>query len=163
VKKGDQFLTRSKNTPYDAGVRTPILIKWPGKTRPVRSEELVSTIDIAPTILMSCGVSAPKSMTGLNLHALSLGQVKTKRDAVFGEIYLHTSKTLESPLANLTHRWVRSGDWKLIVQLNTKDATPELFNLKDDPFEKKNRAGERKQDVERLTKVLTAEWNPAWK
>jgi arylsulfatase A-like enzyme len=163
VRKGEQFLTRSKNTPYDAGVRTPIMIKWPGKTKPVRSEELVSTIDIAPTILTSCGVSVPKSMTGVNLHELSLGQVKTKREAVFGEIYLHTSTTLENPVANLTHRWVRSGDWKLIVPLNPKNALPELYNVKDDPGEKKNLAAERKEVAERLTKVMKAEWNPEWK
>lgn len=160
VRKGEQFLTRSKNTPYDAGVRTPILIKWPGKTKPVRSEELVSTIDVAPTILAACGANVPKSMTGLNLHALSHGQAKAKRDAVFGEIYLHTSKTLEKPAVNLTHRWTRAGDWKLILPL---DAMPELYNLKDDPAEKKNLAGERKDDVARLTKLLNAQWNPDWK
>jgi uncharacterized sulfatase len=160
VQKGDQFLTRSKNTPYDAGVRTPILIKWPGKTKPVRGEEPVSTIDIAPTILPACGANVPRSMTGLNLYALSLGQLKTKREAVFGEIYLHTSKTLENPAVNLTHRWTRSGDWKLIVPLNAKDALMELYNLKDDPFEKKNLAGDRKQDVERLINMMKAEWNP---
>ncbi len=161
VKKGDQFATRSKNTPYDAGVRTPLLIKWPGKTKHVRSEALVSTIDIAPTILEICGTKVPKEISGLNLHMLAQGDAK--RDAVFGEIYLHTSKTLENPVINLTHRWVRSSDWKLIVPLNAKNTEPELYNLKDDPFEKKNLASEKKGIVERLTKLMTDSWNPDWK
>ena len=32
-KKGDQFETRSKNTPYDAGVRTPVIVHWDGHTK----------------------------------------------------------------------------------------------------------------------------------
>lgn len=163
VRKGEQFLTRSKNTPYDAGVRTPIMIKYPGKTKPLRSEALASTIDIAPTILALCGANVPKAMTGLNLHALSLGEIKTKREAVFGEIYLHTSTNIENPAVNLTHRWVRAGDWKLIVPLNAKDATVELYQVKDDPAETKNLAADRKTDVDRLKNLMKESWNPDWK
>lgn len=163
AKKGDQFLTRSKNTPYDAGVRTPIMLKHPGKTKPGRHSDPVSTIDIAPTILGQCGAAVPKTMSGVNLHSLAMGDLKVKRTEVFGEIYLHTSKTLENPAANLTHRWVRSGDWKLIVPLNTKDAAPELFNLKDDAFEKKNLAVANPEMVKRLAQRMTEAWNPDWK
>ena len=163
VRKGDQFLTRSKNSPYDAGVRTPIILKHPGKTKPGRHNDPVSTIDIAPTILGQCGVSTPKTMSGVNLHSLAIGEWKVKRTEVFGEIYLHTSKTLENPAANLTHRWVRSGDWKLIVSLSVKDATPELFNLKDDASEKKNLAADNPELVKRLTERMTEAWNPDWK
>lgn len=163
VKKGDQFATRSKNTPYDAGVRTPIILKWLGKTKPQRHSDLASTIDIAPTILALCGVKAPASMDGLNLFALANKEEKPQR-AVFGEIYLHTSTTLENPAANLTHRWVRYRDWKLIVPINAKGAQPELYNLENDPFEKENMAGRANSEiVKRLTSILKTEWNPDWK
>jgi arylsulfatase A-like enzyme len=41
------FALKSKLSPYDGGVRTPILLRWPGHTRPGRYEDLVSTIDSA--------------------------------------------------------------------------------------------------------------------
>jgi predicted AlkP superfamily phosphohydrolase/phosphomutase len=59
-------------------------------------------IDIAPTILSLCGVTVPKAMSGINLHALSIGEVKVKREAVFGEIYEHTAIDIEKPAVNLT-------------------------------------------------------------
>ncbi len=50
--------TRAKTTCYEAGLRVPFLVKWP-KTSEAgrRSEELVSTVDIAPTIYEAAGIS----------------------------------------------------------------------------------------------------------
>ena len=70
-------------------------------------------------------------MSGVNLLDVAAGKGRLKRDAVFGEIYVHTAVKLDDPRANLTHRWIRVGDWKLIVPV--KDGTAELFNLVDDP------------------------------
>jgi hypothetical protein len=43
---------------------------------------------------------------------------------------------LEQPALNLTHRWVRAGDWKLIL-FEDRKTPPELYNVKEDPFEEK--------------------------
>ena len=67
---------------------------------------------------------------------------------MFGEIYVHTAVKLEDPRANLTHRWVRAGDWKLIVPVKA-DGKPELYNLADDPHEKTNQAA-AKQEGQRI-------------
>jgi uncharacterized sulfatase len=156
-KKGDQFATRSKNTPYDAGVRTPVILHWPGHTKAGKYSDLVSTVDLAPTILTAAGENVPSKVSGLSLLDTAAGKGPLKRDAVFGEIYVHTAIKLEDPRANLTHRWVRVGDWKLIVSV--KDATGiELFNLADDPYEMKNRAKEETDVLERLNKRLTEVW-----
>ncbi|MCE9531903.1 MAG: sulfatase [Planctomycetes bacterium] len=163
VKVGDQFLTRSKNTPYDGGVRTPVILKWPGKTKPGRYDDLVSTVDLAPTLLEACGVAIPKAIAGISLLDPATGKGKLKRDAVFGEIYLHTAKTLDNPAINLTHRWVRSGDWKLILPAGGKTVEPELYNLKDDPFETKDVALNNAVIITRLTTLMIESWNPVWK
>ena len=49
VRNGEQFLTRSKNTPYEDGIRTPIILRRPRWLKPSRHSELVSTIDLATT------------------------------------------------------------------------------------------------------------------
>lgn len=154
--KNDQFATRSKNTPYDAGVRTPIIVHWQGKTKPGKYDDLVSTVDLAPTLLTACGVAIPKNMSGLSLLDAALGKGALKRDAVFGEIYVHTAVKIDDPRANLTHRWIREGGWKLILPV--KEGKPELFNLADDPEEKSNLADKNSELVTRLRKRLEEAW-----
>jgi arylsulfatase A-like enzyme len=157
AKKGDQFQTRSKNTPYDAGVRTPVILHWDGHTKAGRYTDLVSTVDLAPTVLAAAGLKAPKAMAGLTVLDTAAGKGALKRDAVFGEIYTHTAVRLEDPRANLTHRWVRVGDWKLIVPVK-KDAKPELYQLADDPHEKTDLAVKHPEVVDRLQKRLAQAW-----
>jgi arylsulfatase A-like enzyme len=156
-KKGDQFETRSKNTPYDFGVRTPVIVQWAGHTKAGKYPDLVSTVDLAPTVLTACGVKVPSGMSGLSLLETAAGNGPLKRDAVFGEIYVHTAIKLEDPRANLTHRWVRVGDWKLIVPVKEGGAV-ELFNLADDPHEKANLTADRRDVVDRLRKRLNEAW-----
>jgi arylsulfatase A-like enzyme len=157
AKKGDQFNTRSKNTPYDAGVRTPVVLHWNGHTKAGRYADLVSTVDICPTVLSAAAAKAPDKLDGLSLLDTAAGNGRLKRDLVFGEIYVHTAVKIEDPRANLTHRWVRSGDWKLIVPVKS-DGKPELYNLADDPHEKKDLADGKPDEVRRLKKRIDEMW-----
>jgi uncharacterized sulfatase len=157
ARKGDQFQTRSKNTPYDAGVRTPVVLHWDGHTKAGRYPDLVSTVDLAPTVLAAAGLLASKGMAGVNLLDAAAGKGGLKQDAVFGEIYVHTAVKLEDPRANLTHRWVRVGDWKLIEPVKA-EGKPELYNLAEDPGEKTDLAGRQPGVVERLRKRLAEAW-----
>src|SRR5262245_50627960 len=158
-KPGEQFLTRSKNTPYDAGLRTPFILKCPGETRAGRHPDLVSTIDLAPTILAACGVKPTEGMSGLSLLDAAAGKGRLKREAVFGELYLHTAKKLDDPTVNLTHRWLRAGDWKLIVPL-ADGGRPELYDLAADPQEKNDLSARKPEEVARLAKLLRDWWEP---
>jgi arylsulfatase A-like enzyme len=143
---------RGKRTPYDGGVRTPVLIRWPGHVKPGRYDDLVTTADLAPTVLTACGVKPPKAMPGLSLLGVAAGKGKLARTTVFGEIYEHTSSNLAKPSVDLCYLWAREGDWKLI--LDTKRRKPELYNLAKDPFEKDDRAARERALVARLTKVV---------
>ncbi|HLJ12380.1 MAG TPA: sulfatase [Planctomycetaceae bacterium] len=151
------FAPKSKLSPYDGGLRTPVLIRWPGHTQPGRYDDLVSTIDLAPTILAACGVARPQEMTGLSLLETGAGKRPLPRDAVFGEIYLHTAVDLGQPALNLTHRWVRAGDWKLI-EFEDGQTPPELYNVRADPFEEKNLAKSDPKKVRTLSERIETWW-----
>jgi uncharacterized sulfatase len=150
------FAPKSKLSPYDGGLRIPVLLRWPGRVKPGRHDDLVSTIDVVPTILSACGLKPAAEMKGLSLLDRAAAGQPLGRDAVFGEIYLHTAVDLDRPALNLTHRWARAGDWKLIV--TEKKDPVELYNLKDDPFETKNLAAARSETVAALRKRLDAWW-----
>ena len=154
-QSGARGLPGGKNSPYDAGLRTPVLLRWPaGGIKPARHQHLVSTIDLAPTILNACGQKPPETMPGLSLFDLAAGRSKSlEREAVHGELYVHTANSLDDPAANLTHRWIRHGDWKLILPVGP-DAKGELYNLNSDPREKSNLAAAEPQTVARLREML---------
>jgi arylsulfatase A-like enzyme len=151
------FAPKSKLSPYDGGLRTPIMLRWPGHTKPGRYADPVSTVDLAPTILQACGVKPTREMPGLSLVRRASGGTPLKRDAVFGEIYVHTAVDIHRPALNLTHRWVRAGDWKLIAPQDA-GAVPELYNLGRDPHEEKNLAGDQPDRVRRLMRRLDNWW-----
>lgn len=130
---------RGKNSPYENGVRTPIFLHWPQKIKPAVYTDLVSTIDFVPSALAAAGTSKHSDLMGLNLLDRALGGPELQRDAVFGDLYLHTAATLDDPKVNVTHRWARKNDWKLIIN-HIDGGRIELFNLKDDPQEANNLA-----------------------
>jgi arylsulfatase A-like enzyme len=150
------FAPRSKLSPYDGGVRTPILIRWPGRVQPGRYEDLVSTVDIAPTVLAAAAQKIPKEMAGISLLDRAAGKEPLTRQAIFGEIYEHTARDLDKPAVNLTHRWVRQGDWKLIVPVKGQ---AELFHLRRDPYEKNNLAASQPDRLQQLRARLDAWWD----
>jgi uncharacterized sulfatase len=75
---------RAKRSPYDSGLREPLIVRWPGKIAPgtVR-KELVSLMDLAATTLVAAGVAVPG-----HLHSQPLfdaqGRFTEGRPVVFG-------------------------------------------------------------------------------
>ena len=153
------FAPRSKRSPYDGGLRTPIMIRWPGHVEPHRSEHLASSIDLAPTILAACGLAPTAEMQGLNLLN---PRAVASRHQLFGEVYSHDIADLEKPVASLKYRWCIDDQWKLIVPHlpNGTGASVELFQIENDPFEKTDLAAENQEIVARLQQSLEAHWNP---
>jgi N-sulfoglucosamine sulfohydrolase len=65
---GDAF-PRSKRSLYDSGLRVPLMIRWPKALNPsfpagTVNDQLVSFIDLAPTVLALAGVDVPMHMQG---------------------------------------------------------------------------------------------------
>lgn len=165
----------SKQTPYEMGIRTPVMLKWPGKVEPTMDREtLVSSIDIAPTILTIAGVEVPSAMSGINLRDTA---ALRKRNAVFGYDGNHNMRGVNDRTGNMETRYVVAGDWKLLLHdpANYKNSTyggkthahpgnpegrPELYHLTQDPFEMKNLAEEHPEKVKELTTMLDQWWKP---
>jgi len=157
-EKSGGYAPRSKRSPNEGGIRTPIMLRWPGKIAPKEYDALVSSVDLAPTILAACGAKPPEEMPGVNLLDLVIDGKPIEREAIFGEIFAHDVADIDDPAASLQYRWVIEGDWKLIVPY--KKGPPQLYNLARDPHEEKNLADEHPEIVTRLKKRLNAWWKP---
>lgn len=164
------YAPRSKQTPYEGGIRTPIMFSWPQAWQPAERPELVSSVDIVPTLLGAAGAKIPQDLPGLNLlDALQNGST-IERDAIFGESFAHDIADVTNPEASLLFRWCIDGKWKLLLtydgEVNRYRSThpreekrPQLFDLSNDPHEKKNVAQMHPDVVARLVKKIDA-WYP---
>ncbi|MFB6135644.1 MAG: sulfatase-like hydrolase/transferase [Halobacteriaceae archaeon] len=57
-------LPRRKRWPYDSGTNVPLVVRWPGETDGETREDLVSMVDLGPTMLSLAGVDVPRYMQG---------------------------------------------------------------------------------------------------
>ncbi len=175
-----KFAPKNKTTPFDAGHRTPILIRWPGRVTPAESASLASSIDIMPTLLAALELPVPQGVTGINLLDT---KTVAARQYVFGEDFTIRSQTLDDPAANILWRWVTDGRWRLILprtfaaegalqtipadkyqvpdlEATLKAAQPMLFDLLTDPAEETNLASMHPEIVTKLRTKLDAHWTP---
>lgn len=150
---------RSKLTPYDAGLRTPIMIRWPGKIAPARVDRPVTSVDLMPTLLKAAGIAVPAGLPGIDLTDAA---AVSGREFIPGACFTHDAVDLEVPASSLRHRWITDGRYKLIVPnpANVADGEIECFDLRADPGETKNLAAERAGEVVRLRAAMDAWWSP---
>jgi arylsulfatase A-like enzyme len=151
---------RAKLTPCEGGIRTPILVRWPGMVKPrMDKTTLVSSIDLAPTFLNAVGLEPTDAMQGVNLLD---GDALAERDAIFGEIFEHDIVHRTDAAASLKYRWVIDGDWKLIVPhlARVPKGEVELYDLRGDPHEERNLASDQSERVAQLKRKLDAWWKP---
>jgi len=141
---------RAKDSPYDMGVRYPMIFRWTGRIKPSVIEEPVSSLDILPTVLKFCGLRPPEKLSGISLAERILDNTRLDRSAVFGEVYAHTDVSGPHPELLPDALWMREGDWKLIEKISPAGRSYELYDLKKDPFEKKDLAQANPKLLNRL-------------
>lgn len=151
-----RYTENSKRSPYDYGLRTPIMFKWEGKIEPeFNTYSLASSLDMVPTVLGLLGMEQPDGLDGIDVFDVD---ALKKRETVFGEIYAHDFLTVEN---SLYYQMAISDPYKLIVpdKENKPDEVVQLFDLTKDPYEQTNLADENPEVVEDLTDKIKAAWN----
>ena len=168
--QGNNFAPRSKQTPYEGGVRTPIMISWPKRWKPADRSDLASSIDLVPTLLAAAGVTPPADLPGLDLGPYLERGEPLPRETLYGEGFAHDIAQIDNPEATLLYRWCIDGPWKLILTYDGEldryasthagaERRPQLFHLLDDPQERHNLAAEHPDRVAALVQKIEA-WYP---
>jgi len=155
-----RYAPKSKQSPYDGGLRTPIMVRWPGKIAARTTEALALSIDLMPTLLGALGQKPDAQMQGIDLQDT---QAVNDRKSIHGECFTHNAVDLNRPAANLRWRWTIEGQWKLIVPdaKNEPNERVELYDLAQDPRENSNLAGDKPEVAAKLLGNLNAWWDPA--
>jgi uncharacterized sulfatase len=163
------YAPRSKQSANEGGTRQPIMLCWPGVIQPQKRQELVSSIDLVPTILSAAGIAAPPNLPGLDLLPLVRDGKPLPRDTIYGEGFAHDIADLEKPEATLLYRWAIEGKWKLLLTYDgvlgryasshpRTERRPQLYDIVADPHENTNLAAAHPEVVERLTKKIATWW-----
>ena len=164
------YAPRSKQTPFEGGIRTPIMFSWPnGNLKNGKRKDVVSSIDLFPTVLAATGAHTPKDLPGLNLLENLKNEKVIKRKGIFGESFAHDIADIENPEDSLLFRWTIEGKWKLLLtydgEVNRHKTThpreekrPQLFNLLKDPNEENNLAEQNPGVVAKLVANIDNWW-----
>ena len=126
---------------YEESIRVPMIVldpRLPRERRGHRCDEMVLSIDCAPTMLAMAGLSPPESMQGLDLSLLLGGQRVDWREDWF---YEHTF-TEPPPRYIPSSQGVRTAGWKYVRYVDQDPHFEQLFDLASDRLEMTNLAGE---------------------
>jgi uncharacterized sulfatase len=173
-------LREGKGSPYEGGIRVPLLVRWPGKVKAGSECDVpVHTVDFYPTFIKVASAlaesktpvaaKAAATLDGESLLPLLTQTGTLQRPALFWHMPTYTTNYGRTPCAI-----IREGDWKLIHwfgdYLDTTGFTPddkpygkivvgprtEVFNLREDPYETHNFATDRPKKTTHLTNALQA-------
>lgn len=130
-----------KGSVYEGGTRVAALANWPGRVKSGTSvDQPIHVVDMYPTLagLAAASVAKQKPLDGVDVWpTISEGKPSPRREVVYN---------IEPSVAG-----IREGDWKL-VWTTTLPSRVELFNVRTDPFEKTNVAGQHPGKVAELQK-----------
>ena len=172
-EKHNRYAPRSKRSPYEGGVRTPIMFKLPGLIKPeINDSNLVSNIDLVPTVLNFLDVINDQ-LPGINV----LDKEKlNKRETLFIECYNHDILNLEKPTETVLYKVAINKKWKLIlpnndlVVRNFKDPQEnyygfysnqiQLFDMENDPNEQNNLVKQYPEIANRMRGQIDNWWQP---
>ena len=121
-----------KQNLYDHSMRVPLVIGGPGIAKGKKVDSLCYLLDLFPTFCDLTGTKIPSSVEGRSLAPALTGKTVALRDSLF-MAYRHFQ------------RGVRTEHWKLIEYNVDGKRTTQLFDLQNDPWEKKNLAGDAAQ------------------
>lgn len=109
---------------YDSGIRVPLIISWPGVTKPgTRTDAMVSWIDFLPTMIEVAGGKAPKKIDGRSFLPVILGKKKSHRSEIF------TTHSGDGIFNIYPMRSLRTQRWKYILNLHPEFAFTSHIDL----------------------------------
>lgn len=134
---------------YEGGIRTPLIIKWPGSVKGgVMSNHITAFWDFLPTLSEIAGVDVPKGTDGISFLPTLIGSKnQQEHDYLFWEFHEQGGKMA-----------VREGKWKaVLLNADKNQGKCELYDLSKDPGETNNIASSNPDIISKLDTIMKRE------
>lgn len=135
----------------DQALRVPTAIRWPKVVKPnTKIDQTVSNLDWFPTLLAIAGVNAPADTTirGDDFSPILRGETIEWNNDLYAEYSMKYG-------AQTHMRGWRTPNWKLMIDFNN-EGRGEMYDLANDPREKKNLFKSKDETAVKIRKELTA-------
>lgn len=147
----ENLAANSRPNMYDHSLRVPVIIKWPGITRPGHLiHETMSSVDWFPTLLEMAGCEVPIDIPvrGRSVVPLLTGDLKQPWDNEFYGEYSMIN------YSRAYMRCYRTQEWKLVKDF-LDPQRDELYHLAEDPQEMNNLIDDGREEIEMVKELLT--------
>ncbi|WP_013627951.1 arylsulfatase [Rubinisphaera brasiliensis] len=142
-----------KRDMHEGGIRTPMLVRWPGVVEAGRTTDHLSGFqDVLPTMADLVGQPAPKRIDGLSFLPTIKGHARQQKQHEY--LYIEFCKGNDQQIYSQA---VRQGDWKAYRQVKQ---SLQLFNLTDDPYEQNDLAKEKPEVAKRMARYMDEAHEP---
>jgi arylsulfatase A-like enzyme len=141
---GCHFKTRNteyKRSPHDSSIHIPLVISGPGFNRSMQIPELVSQVDLMPTLLEAAGVAIPASVQGRSVVPLLNRKTEAWRNEVYFEMTeFVTGRGLRTPQYTYAAAAPKTPGWKSVPSAD-RYVEYAHYDSYADPFQHVNLAG----------------------
>lgn len=141
---GCHFKTRNteyKRSPHESSIHIPLIMSGPGFDRPAVVQELVSQVDLAPTLIEAAGVAVPSTMQGKSMLPLVRGDAANWRNEVYIQMSeFMTGRILRTPQFTYAVAAPKLPGWKPVPRADRYQEYM-VYDLYADPFQHVNLAG----------------------
>ncbi|MGA1531003.1 MAG: sulfatase [Kiritimatiellia bacterium] len=109
-------MLRGKGTLYERGNHVPLIVRWPVRVQPGgHTDNLISGVDLAPTLLAAAGVDIPREMTGRSFLPLLTGKGDYQpNEAIFAQRGAHGYSLPHDTMALDLGRSITTPKYRLI-------------------------------------------------
>ena len=100
---------RDKTTLLDGGIKTPWIVRWPARVAPgTTTTSLVSSIDIAPTLLSLAQQNIPENFEGVDFGEILSDPALEVRDHIYAEDHWHDHDDFGRAVRNHQFKYIRN-------------------------------------------------------
>lgn len=141
-----------KRSLYEGGIRMPCIARWPPRIPNGRIDQtsVIGAVDWLPTVCRLAGIRVPSiKLDGEDISDILQGNKRARQKPLFWECRDNVvgNRAYKSP-----RLVIRYGNWKLLM--NPNSSRKELYNLLEDPGERRNVARLHPEIVARLSLKL---------
>jgi arylsulfatase A-like enzyme len=109
ISDNGRAFPRDKTTLYDGGIKTPWIVKWPGRVKAgTVNTNLVSSVDLAPTFLRAANLEPVAVFEGIDLAPALGEEMQPVREQIYAEDHFHDFEDYTRAIRTKQYKYIKN-------------------------------------------------------